>query len=71
MGKATYYNFDYSRNLSIKSETDSTDKGFIKIVCAEMKESESIYIYALTTQPLFENILLQGENLIFDSKYSL
>ena len=70
LGKASYLSFDYTRNLNPKSQVDSLDKSFIKVICPEIKESEGVGIYLLLTQPNFEDILLHADNLTFDKQYS-
>ena len=70
LGKSKYQEFDYSKKIHSKIITDSTDKSFVKIICSEIKENETIEFYALTSAPIFKNIIFNASNMKFDKKYT-
>lgn len=70
LGKSKYQEFDYSKKITTSIKIDSTDKSFVKILCPEIKENETIEFYALTSAPTFNNITLNASNMTFDKKYT-
>ncbi len=69
-GKASYTQIEYSPEKNITFNNDSLNKFFAKFQCEEINRDESIYIYALLTQPSFNRILIDGPNLTFSKEYT-
>jgi len=70
LGQSKYEAFDISKQINSTIIKDSIDKSFVKIECPILKSNETIEFYALTSAPIFKNILFDASNLVYQKEYN-